>query len=303
MACLLSYSFRMHSFHALVCQASYCMTRFGKLWEEWKTVDSRYVCVCSEIYTVLYRYANPKPENYRFLEQHLMGMLLTGVSSSSTSHPQILSTKLKIHLHRRNDFCSQILSTCWKPFEIAGSRSIVILRYVTCSLSFICNHSSCCITQQNNGKGISWSHLTELYHRDTSPGMGIRIVPKLKFEHISLTSFSKMHVDLAAQVRILWLPPTLSYQILIFMCITLCRFSAKQSPKCLSLLAGKRHLKLLALWGWWTSSLMPWMCTTIHMGYWFQMPYTSSKDMRLKVHALLISVYMFVMWNYFLHSG
>ena len=210
----------MHSFHALVCQASYCMTCFGKLWEEWKTVDSRYVCVCSDIYTVLYRYTNPKPENYRFLEQHLMGMLLTGVSSSSTSHPRILSTKLKIHLHRRNDFCSQILSTCWKPFEIAGSRSIVLLRYVTCSLSFICNHSCCCITQQNNGKSISWSHLTELYHRNTSPGMGIRIVPKLKFEHISLTLFSKMLVDLAAQVRILWLPPMLSYQILIFMCIT-----------------------------------------------------------------------------------
>ena len=38
------------------------------------------------------------------------------------------------------------------------------------------------------------------YNRDTEPGMGIRMVPKLKFEHISLTSFSKMHVDLAAQV-------------------------------------------------------------------------------------------------------
>ena len=32
----------------------------------------------------------------------------------------------------------------------------------------------------------------------------------------------------------------------------------------------------------------------------FQMPYTSSEDMRLKVHvqALLISVYMCIMWNY-----
>ena len=41
--------------------------------------------------------------------------------------------------------------------------------------------------------------MTQLYHRDTSPGMGLRMVPKLKFEHISLTSFSKMRVDLAAQ--------------------------------------------------------------------------------------------------------
>ena len=71
---------------------------------------------------------------------------------------------------------------------------------------FICNHACCSITQQNNGKSISWSHLTKLYHRDTSPGMGIRMVPKLKFEHISLASFSKMRVDLAAQVRIHRLP-------------------------------------------------------------------------------------------------
>ena len=30
--------------------------------------------------------------------------------------------------------------------------------------------------------------------------MGIRLIPKLKQEHISLTAFSKMRVDLAAQV-------------------------------------------------------------------------------------------------------
>ena len=54
---------------------------------------------------------------------------------------------------------------------------------------------------QYNGKTISWSNLTKLYNRDTEPGMGIRMLPKLKFEHISLTSFSKMRVDLAAQVR------------------------------------------------------------------------------------------------------
>ena len=54
---------------------------------------------------------------------------------------------------------------------------------------------------QCNGRYISWSHLTRLYNRDTAVGEGIRMVPKLKFEHISLTSFSKMRVDLVAQVR------------------------------------------------------------------------------------------------------
>ena len=52
---------------------------------------------------------------------------------------------------------------------------------------------------QYNGKNISWSHLTEL---DTRPGLGLWMVPKLKFKHISLTPFSKMCVDLAAQVQI-----------------------------------------------------------------------------------------------------
>ena len=55
---------------------------------------------------------------------------------------------------------------------------------------------------QCNGKHISWSHLITLYNRDTSAGEGIRILPKLKFEHISLNSYSKMRVDLAVQVRL-----------------------------------------------------------------------------------------------------
>lgn len=53
---------------------------------------------------------------------------------------------------------------------------------------------------QCNGKFILWNHLTNLYYQDTKNAMGLRMLPKLKFEHISLTSFSKMRVDLAAQV-------------------------------------------------------------------------------------------------------
>ena len=49
---------------------------------------------------------------------------------------------------------------------------------------------------------ISWSHIVKLYLDSTdhvqSPGLSL--VPKLKYEHIYLTSFSKMRVDLAAQV-------------------------------------------------------------------------------------------------------
>lgn len=57
---------------------------------------------------------------------------------------------------------------------------------------------------QCNGKQISWSHLVNLYQLDTkhnSQVTGLRLVPKLKYEHIYLSSFSKMRVDLATQVH------------------------------------------------------------------------------------------------------
>ena len=56
---------------------------------------------------------------------------------------------------------------------------------------------------QCNGKEIWWSHLKELYELENDPAKtvpGMRIVPKLKYEHIHLIPFSKMRVDLAAQV-------------------------------------------------------------------------------------------------------
>lgn len=40
-----------------------------------------------------------------------------------------------------------------------------------------------------------------LYERDSKSSVGLRMIPKLKFEHVSLNSFSTMRVDLAVQVR------------------------------------------------------------------------------------------------------
>ena len=42
----------------------------------------------------------------------------------------------------------------------------------------------------------------ELYERcqPRTPIPGMSLLPKLKFEHVNLTNFSKMRVDLAAQV-------------------------------------------------------------------------------------------------------
>ena len=50
---------------------------------------------------------------------------------------------------------------------------------------------------------ILWDHIKELYKEDVKAGMGIRLVPKLKLEHVQLTPFSKMRVDLAAQVLVM----------------------------------------------------------------------------------------------------
>ena len=57
---------------------------------------------------------------------------------------------------------------------------------------------------QCRGKNILWSHISSLYHRNSGAKHetpGLSLVPKLKYEHIFLNSFSKMRVDLAAQVH------------------------------------------------------------------------------------------------------
>ncbi len=57
-----------------------------------------------------------------------------------------------------------------------------------------------------NGKTIEWKHLKNLYEKLTSiitQSSGLALVRKLKREHVELTSFSRMRVDLAAQVRVI----------------------------------------------------------------------------------------------------
>lgn len=55
---------------------------------------------------------------------------------------------------------------------------------------------------QFEGKYIQWSHLRDLYKksRPDVKSPGLTLLPKLRYEHIDLTSFSKMRVDLASQV-------------------------------------------------------------------------------------------------------
>ena len=53
------------------------------------------------------------------------------------------------------------------------------------------------------GKSLKWDHISQLYKRNTgtiTSTPGLSIAHKLKYEHIYLNNFSKMRVDLAAQV-------------------------------------------------------------------------------------------------------
>ena len=51
-----------------------------------------------------------------------------------------------------------------------------------------------------SSKDINWSHIVALYLRNGGAATGLNLIPKLKYEHVYLTSHSKMRVDLAAQV-------------------------------------------------------------------------------------------------------
>lgn len=50
---------------------------------------------------------------------------------------------------------------------------------------------------QCNDQAIDWNFYFHLYQKNLNPNSGVLLVPKLKREHIILTSFSKMRVDLA----------------------------------------------------------------------------------------------------------
>ena len=51
-------------------------------------------------------------------------------------------------------------------------------------------HHVCMLMQFNHP--ICWSHVVDLYMSGRSSAQSLTVVPKLKYEHIFLTSFSKM---------------------------------------------------------------------------------------------------------------
>ena len=70
------------------------------------------------------------------------------------------------------------------------------------SVTYTCLPTYSCITLQCNGQAIDWRYVVQLYEQNAGSAVnqGICLVPKIKYEHVHLTNFSKMRVDLAAQV-------------------------------------------------------------------------------------------------------
>ena len=117
-------------------------------------------------------------------------------------------------------------------------------------------------------------------------GMGIRLVPKLKYEHISLTLFSKMRVDLAAQVnKLIYLA---KLQLTRYCNYIFCGQVLSESvSKALQLSVGSEASETAKFVGMMDKlfDLLNVHNYThgVHARKRFQMPYTTSKDMRLKV--------------------
>ncbi len=54
---------------------------------------------------------------------------------------------------------------------------------------------------QINGQHVSWEHLRRVYNRSRTTS-GLSLLPKLTREHMDLNSYSRMRVNLAAQVNV-----------------------------------------------------------------------------------------------------
>ena len=73
-------------------------------------------------------------------------------------------------------------------------------RHLWVSSTLHCIHTFKLLYFQRDESNILFQHITELYYRDREKSMGLLLLPKIKLEHIQVTSFSRMWVDLAAQV-------------------------------------------------------------------------------------------------------
>ena len=119
----------------------------------------------------------------------------------------------------------------------------------------------------------------DLYNIETEKEEGTRLVTKLKFEHINLTSYSKMRVDLAAQVCFIVLSAMCCYMFL--------QVLSEQVAHALEQTRGDEVSETIKFIRYMDKFFDCLNVTNLESGYHhkkrFQEPYFSSKDIRLKV--------------------
>lgn len=138
------------------------------------------------------------------------------------------------------------------------------------------------ISLQKDGCYIAWQHLIDLYERDKGKATGLAMATKLKFEHIHLTSFAKMRVDLAAQVMYITLDV-----VIVFIVVIMNRYLAKLSVMLWPKLGGVKLQKQLDLWSYSTSSLI---CSTLAI-----LPMALEKE---KISSIHTDILMIFVWGY-----
>lgn len=86
---------------------------------------------------------------------------------------------------------------CWANSNAHSQRRHLGFSSLLNGVTIMDSHNMLCF-EQINGKEISWQHLVRVYEATDTPGL--ILLPRVKYEHIHLTSYSKMRVELAAQV-------------------------------------------------------------------------------------------------------
>ena len=96
-------------------------------------------------------------------------------------------------------------SVCYRTINIFAPHRFIYffsdaphLVKTTRNCLFHSGNGTCTRYMWNDGLFILWQHITQLFHQDIDNGL--KLLPKLTYEHINLNSYSIMRVNLAAQV-------------------------------------------------------------------------------------------------------
>ncbi|KAJ8025305.1 Transposable element P transposase [Holothuria leucospilota] len=93
-------------------------------------------------------------------------------------------------------YCTQNLYSPHRSIYFFSDAPHLIKTARNCLYQSGCGNNTRCMW--NGGKHLMWQHIVRLYHIDMEHSL--KILPKITYDHIHLTPYSKMRVNLAAQV-------------------------------------------------------------------------------------------------------